>query len=138
MKSLSPLPFPGKIPLLFTIFGIFLPGNWARSSVKSKGQNQNLTNSFSSTRFLVNFLQKNFGSNIFQFCGYISQRTFQKNFNPDFQLASFCIFKKLKLNYLMQNLMLNQSAPISNPKMKNQKACMPFSNCPFSFRDQFN
>ena len=34
MKSLSPLPFPGKIPLLFAIFGIFLPGNRAGSQVK--------------------------------------------------------------------------------------------------------
>ena len=34
MKSLSPLPFPGKIPLLFAIFGIFSPGNRAESEVK--------------------------------------------------------------------------------------------------------
>ena len=53
---------------------------------KSKGLNENLTNTFSSTRFLDNFLQKKFGSNIFQFCGYRSERTFQKNFNPDFQI----------------------------------------------------
>ena len=32
------------------------------------------------------FPVKEIGSNIFQFCGYISQRTFQKNFNPDFQI----------------------------------------------------
>ena len=30
--------------------------------------------------------EKKFRSNIFQFCGYRSQRTFQKNFNPDFQI----------------------------------------------------
>ena len=53
---------------------------------KSKEYNQNLTNTILSTRFLVNFLSKNFGSNIFQFCGYRSQWTFQKNFNPDFQI----------------------------------------------------
>ena len=34
MKSLSPLPFPGKIRLLFAIFGTFLPGNRAGSKVK--------------------------------------------------------------------------------------------------------
>ena len=34
MKSLSPLPFPGKIRLLFALFGTFLPGNRAGSKVK--------------------------------------------------------------------------------------------------------
>ena len=34
MKSLSPLPFPGKIRLLFAIFAIFLSGNRAGSKVK--------------------------------------------------------------------------------------------------------
>ena len=34
MKSLSPLPFLGKIPSLFAIFGIFLSGNRAGSQVK--------------------------------------------------------------------------------------------------------
>ena len=34
MKSLSHLPFPRKILLLFAIFRIFLPGNRARSQVK--------------------------------------------------------------------------------------------------------
>ena len=49
MKSLSPLPFPGRMWLLFTIFGIIITGN-------TVGWNQNLTNTISSTRFLVNFL----------------------------------------------------------------------------------
>ena len=34
MKCLSPLPFQGKIRLLFAIFGIFLQGNSAWSQVK--------------------------------------------------------------------------------------------------------
>ena len=34
MKSLSFLPFPGKIRLLFALFGIFSPGNRAVSQVK--------------------------------------------------------------------------------------------------------
>ena len=34
IKSLSPLPFSGKIRLLFAIFRIFLPGNTAGSQVK--------------------------------------------------------------------------------------------------------
>ena len=36
MKPLSHLPFPGKIRLLFAIFGILLPGNRAGSQVKGK------------------------------------------------------------------------------------------------------
>ena len=82
MKSLSILPFPGKIRLLFAIFGIFLAGNRAGSQVKgveSKFEKY-------ATRFLVSFLSKKFGSNIFQFCGYRSQKTFQESFNPDFQI----------------------------------------------------
>ena len=34
MKYLSLLPFPGKMRLVFAIFGIFLPGNRAGSQVK--------------------------------------------------------------------------------------------------------
>ena len=34
MKSCSPLPFPGKIRVLFAIFGIILPGNTVESQVK--------------------------------------------------------------------------------------------------------
>ena len=30
-------------------------------------------------------------------------------------------------------LMRNWLTTISNPKMKNEKTCMSFSNCPFSF-----
>ena len=36
MKSLSPLPFPGKLRLLFAIFGIILPGNTVESQVKGE------------------------------------------------------------------------------------------------------
>ena len=31
IKALSPLPFPGKVRLLLSTFGLFLPGNRARS-----------------------------------------------------------------------------------------------------------
>ena len=72
----------------------------------------------------VNLL-KNLGSNIFQFCSYRSQRTFQKNFSWIFKVGCFSwyhayIFDKNELGYLTKNLMLNQLAPISNPK--NEKA----------------
>ena len=33
-----------------------------------------------------NFCKKKFGSNVSQFCGYRSHRTFQRNFNPHFQI----------------------------------------------------
>ena len=43
------------------------------------------------------------------------------------------IFEKNKLDFLMQNLMVNLLAPISNPKNEKGKARISFSNCPFSF-----
>ena len=56
-----------------------------------------------------------------------SQSTFQKNFSTGFQVfvcfffwCHACVFEKNELNFLMQNLLLNQLAPISNPK--NEKA----------------
>ena len=40
-------------------------------------------------QFLVNLLSKNFGSNIFQFCGYRRQRKCQKSFNQIFKIGWF-------------------------------------------------
>ena len=70
-------------------------------------------------------LFKHFGSNIFQFYSYISQRTFQKNFNSIFKFGCFSwyyayISKKKCVSYLIQNLILERLAPVSNPK--NEKA----------------
>ena len=83
MKSLTPLPFPGKIWLLFAVFGIFFPENRARSKVKEVGSK------FDKYYFIHTIPGqlpvKNFGSNVFQFCDYLSQRKFLKNFNPDWQ-----------------------------------------------------
>ena len=83
MKNLSLFPFPGKIRSLFAIFGIFLPGNREESQVKG-------VESKFDEYFFIHVIPdqlpvKSFSSNIFQFCGYRSQRTFQKNFNLDFQ-----------------------------------------------------
>ena len=50
-----------------------------------RGHNQNLIYPASPKRFLVNFL-KDFCSSNFQFCGYRSQRTFQKKCSPHFQI----------------------------------------------------
>ena len=43
------------------------------------------------------------------------------------------IFEKYMLDFLMKNLILNQLVPIKIPKMKNKKACMPFSIFSFLF-----
>ena len=88
---------------------------------KWKRQNQNLTYPILPTRFLVNFLLKKIVSHTFHFYSYKSQRTFQKHFNPDFQVLPLFLVSHQhiwnnKLEILMQNLMLNPLAPISNPK----------------------
>ena len=77
-------------------------------------------------------LQKHFGSSIFQFGSYKSHRTFQKNCNWIFKFGCFScchdyIFEINELDYLMQNLMLNQLAPISNTKKWKSKNLV----CPF-------
>ena len=48
-------------------------------------------------------------------------------------------FKKLKLNYLMQNLVLNRSigTNFKSQKWRSKRVVCPF-NLPFSFWDQFN
>ena len=76
IKALSPLPF--------ILCDLFLRGNRVRSQLKAVESNfdKNLFYPHNSCQLLV----KNFGSSIFQFWGYISQRTFQKKFNPDFQV----------------------------------------------------
>ena len=51
IKALSPLPFPGKMRLLFTIFGLFLPGSRAGSQVKGL-ENLSLRKAILSTPFL--------------------------------------------------------------------------------------
>ena len=68
--------------LLFAILGVTLPGNTVGSQVKG------VESKFDKYYFIHTvpgqLPVKKIGSNIFQFCGYISQRTLQKNFNPDF------------------------------------------------------
>ena len=44
IKALSPVPFPGKIQLLFAVFELVLPVNRSKVTIKSKGYHQNLTN----------------------------------------------------------------------------------------------
>ena len=128
MKSFSSLSFSGKIRLLFAIFGIFLPGNRAGSQVKR------VESKFDKYYFIDTIpgqlSVKKFGSNIFQFCDCRSQRTFQKNFNLDFQiwlvfLVPFLHFLKTQVklsdaesDYLMLNLLVL----VSNPKNEKPKS----------------
>ena len=86
--SLYLISFFGKNTITFcNIWDIFTKETGRGHN--SKEQNQNLTNTILSTRFLVNFLYKSVGSNIFLFCGYRSQRTFRKIFTRIFKFAWF-------------------------------------------------
>ena len=96
-------PFPEKCDYYLQYLGCVCQETGQRH--KSKGQNQNLTK-------FCKFV-KNFGSNIFQFCSYRSQRTFQKKFYWIFKFGRFSwyctyIFQKNEFYHLMQNLMLNR------------------------------
>ena len=97
----------------------------------SKSQNQNLTYPISSTQFLVNFLLKFFFSNTLLFCGYRSQSIFEFGCFSWYHIYIF--LKKTEWGILIQNPMLNRLALISNPKMKNQKARVPFLIAVFCF-----
>ena len=82
IKSLSSLPFPGKIGLLLAIFGIFLPENRVGSQVK--GGESKFDKYYFIHTIPGQLSVKKFWFKCFQFCGYRSQRTFQKNL--DFQI----------------------------------------------------
>ena len=80
---------------------------------------------------LVNFLGKKLVPTLFSFAatdhrGFSSLAAFSGTI-PTFK-------KKNESDILKQNLVLNQLAPTSNPKMKNQKARAPFPNCFFISR----
>ena len=127
IKALSSFPFPGKILLLFTIFGLFLPENRAGSQVK--GLESKFEKSFSYphnswSNSCKKILVPRFSS--FATIVYGSQMTFQKNFNLDFQVWLLFLvprlhFSKNELDLLTQNLMLIRLAPVSNPKNKKAK-----------------
>ena len=73
-------------------------------------------------------LVKKLGYNTFPFRGYRSQRVFKFGY---FSWYHTYIFEKIGLDIPIEfNARSNQ---ISNPKRKNQKACVSFSNCPFLF-----
>ena len=133
IKALSPLSFPGKIRLLFALFGLFFARKRARPQVG--GSESKCDISYFTHTIPCQFPVKKVGSNTFQLCGYRSQKIFKFGC---FSRYHAYIFEKSGSDILMQNLMLNRLAPISNPKMKNQKASVLLYNCPFSSQHQFN
>ena len=77
MKYLSPLPFPGKMRLLFAIFGIFFPGN--RAGLQVKGVESKLDESYFIHMIPSQLPVKTFGSNILQFATIDRKRHLKKN-----------------------------------------------------------
>ena len=84
IKALSHLPFLEKFWLLLEIFWLFLPESRAKSKVK--GFKSKFKKSCFIRMITGQLLLKNVGFNIFQFCSYRPQMTFQKNLDPDFQV----------------------------------------------------
>ena len=134
IKALSPCPFPGKIQLLFAIFGLFLPGN----SVESQGKW--LESKFDKSCFIhtipgqlpIKVLVSTFSS--FATIGHKAH--FRKIVTQTFKFGSFCwyhnyIFKKNELNFLMENLKLNRLARISSPKKEKAKSSYTLLYLPF-------
>ena len=116
MKSLSPLTFLGKIRLAFAIFGIFLPGNSAGS------QTEEVESKFDKYYFIHTInghlpVKKNLVRIFSSFAAINHKRNFRKILTVFFKFGWFSwynyyIFKKIKLNYLMQNLILIRLATI--------------------------
>ena len=87
IKSLFHLPLPGKIRLLSAIFGVTLPGNTVGSQVK--GVESKFDRYYFNHTVPGQLPVKKIGSNIFQFCDQISQRTFQKTLTRIFKFGQF-------------------------------------------------
>ena len=83
MKYLSPLPFPGKIRLLFAIFGIFFSGN--RAGLQVKRVASKLDEYYFIHTIPSQLPVKIFGSNNLQFAT-IDRKRHLKKINPDFQI----------------------------------------------------
>ena len=124
IKALSPLPFPGKIWLLFSISVLFLQGNREGSQVRR------LESKFGKSYF-IHIIPGQFPVKkllIPTFSSYVAtdhKGHFRKVLTWILKFGYFSwyhsyIFESNKLNFLMQNLQVNRLAPISNPK--NEKA----------------
>ena len=126
MKALSPLPFPGKIRLLFAIFGLFLPGSRTGSQVKG------LESKFDKSCFIHTIpgqfpVKKNVIPTLSSFATIDLKENFRKTLTWIFKFGCLFwyhayIFEENKLDFLIQNLMLNRLTPISNPKKEKGKS----------------
>ena len=108
-------PLSGKIRLVFAVFGLFLGGNRAGSQVKRSESKFDI--SYFTQTIPGQIPVKKIGSITFQFCGYRSQRTFQKNFNPDFQIWLFFLvprLKPVKFTNTVDSLLLEHARRIKN------------------------
>ena len=125
MKSLSSLHFLGKIRF-FPIFGIYLPWNRAGSQVKGvelKFDKYSFIQTIPGLLPVKNFYFKCFPVLRLQITKDISEKILTWIFK--FGWLSFYhsyIFKKLKLNYLLLNLMLTRLPQISNPRNEKPKS----------------
>ena len=118
INALSPLPFPGKIQLLFAIFGLLTPGNRAGSQVKG----------LESKLIPGQLPVKNFWfQHFFQFCGYRSQKTFQKKFHSNFQVWLLFLVQRLPFSEKWSRIWCwIDWHQFENPKMKKKKLVCPF------------
>ena len=123
-------PFWEKYDYFLQCLGCFYQETWRGHM--PRGKNQNSINTVLSTWFLVNFLLKKFGSNIFQFCSYRSQRTFQNHFNLDFQI--WLVFLVPFLNFLKTQVKLPDAefnVELIGTNFKSQKWKTKKLVCPF-------
>ena len=128
-SSIYPLHFPGKIRILFTLFGLFLAGNKAVSQFKRSQSKFDIT-------YLTHTIPgqlpvKIFGSNTSSFAAIGRKGHFRKILTQIFKSGCFswyhaCIFEMNELYSLMHNLMLNELAPISNPNKEKPKSSYAF------------
>ena len=120
IKSLSPLPFPGKTQLLFCNIWAFF--------ARKRGR---VTNQRVRIKIWQNFvnLYKHFGFNIFQFCSYRSQRTFRKNFNWIFKFGCYSWYQA----YVFEKKWII----LPHAEFYGESTDNNF-NSPLSFWDQFN
>ena len=124
IRALSPLPFPGKIWLLFAIFGLFLPGDRKGSQESElKFGKFYFIHTIPGQLPVKKILIPSFSS----FAAANHKGHFRKVLTRILKLGCFSwyhayIFENNKLTFSMQNLMLNRLAPISNPKTEKAKS----------------
>ena len=93
IKVLSPLSLPEKIRLLFVLFGLFLAGNRARSLFKESESKFDI--SYFTHTIPDQLPVEMFCASTFQFYGYKSQKTFQKDLNRHFQFWLLFLIPRL-------------------------------------------